>query len=125
MFRLRQEADALEHIARYPFARSVLYSCFLGPEGCVLIDLIGRHKLPIDVFTLDTGFLFPETRELWRRLERLRERMACREAVQGPASSSSSNSAVIAWPAAPSGASTSSHVNECQSAVASWSNWST
>jgi thioredoxin-dependent adenylylsulfate APS reductase len=41
-----------------------------GAEGCVLIDLIGRHKLPIPVFTLDTGLLFPETYELWRRLER-------------------------------------------------------
>ena len=40
-----------------------------GPEGCVLIDLIARHNLPIDVFTLDTGFLFPETQELWTQLE--------------------------------------------------------
>ena len=40
-----------------------------GAEGCVLIDLIGRHRLPIDMFTLDTGLLFPETYDLWRRLE--------------------------------------------------------
>src|SRR5882724_7405411 len=40
-----------------------------GAEGCVIIDLIGRHQLPIDVFTLDTGLLFPETYELWRQLE--------------------------------------------------------
>ena len=40
-----------------------------GPEGCVLIDLIGRNRLPIDIFTLDTGVLFPETYALWRRLE--------------------------------------------------------
>ena len=40
-----------------------------GPEGCVLIDLIGRHRLPVDVFTLDTGLLFPETVALWRALE--------------------------------------------------------
>ncbi len=40
-----------------------------GPEGCVLLDLIGRHNLPIDLFTLDTGLLFPETRELWTELE--------------------------------------------------------
>ena len=31
--------------------------------------LIGRHQLPIDIFTLDTGLLFPETYELWSRLE--------------------------------------------------------
>ena len=40
-----------------------------GVEGCVIIDLIGREGLPIDVFTLDTGLLFPETYELWKRLE--------------------------------------------------------
>ncbi len=40
-----------------------------GAEGCVLLDLIGRHTLPIDIFTLDTGLLFPETYDLWRRLE--------------------------------------------------------
>ena len=40
-----------------------------GAEGCVIIDIIGRERLPIDLFTLDTGVLFPETYELWRRLE--------------------------------------------------------
>jgi len=40
-----------------------------GAEGCVIIDLIARNDLPIDVFTLDTGLLFPETYDLWRRLE--------------------------------------------------------
>ena len=40
-----------------------------GVEGCVIIDLIGKNRLPIDVFTLDTGVLFPETYELWKRLE--------------------------------------------------------
>jgi phosphoadenosine phosphosulfate reductase len=40
-----------------------------GAEGCVIIDLIGRHQLPIDIFTLDTGLLFPETYALWRQLE--------------------------------------------------------
>ncbi|HEX9186480.1 MAG TPA: phosphoadenylyl-sulfate reductase, partial [Vicinamibacteria bacterium] len=27
------------------------------------------HRLPIEVFTLDTGLFFPETYDLWRRLE--------------------------------------------------------
>ena len=40
-----------------------------GAEGCVLIDLVARAGLPIDLFTLDTGVLFPETYELWHRLE--------------------------------------------------------
>lgn len=40
-----------------------------GPGGCVLIDLVGRHRLPVDIFTLDTSLFFEETYELWRRLE--------------------------------------------------------
>jgi thioredoxin-dependent adenylylsulfate APS reductase len=40
-----------------------------GAEGCVIIDLVGRNKLPIDLFTLDTGLLFDETYALWRELE--------------------------------------------------------
>jgi phosphoadenylyl-sulfate reductase (thioredoxin) len=40
-----------------------------GAEGCVLVDLIARERLPIDLFTLDTGVLFPETYALWRQLE--------------------------------------------------------
>ena len=40
-----------------------------GAEGCVIIDLIARNNLPIDVFTLDTELLFPETYDLWQRLE--------------------------------------------------------
>src|SRR4029077_3923246 len=30
---------------------------------------IARNNLPVDVFTLDTGLLFPETYELWHQLE--------------------------------------------------------
>src|SRR3954464_4434008 len=40
-----------------------------GAEGCVIVDLIARNNLPIDLFTLDTGVLFPETYELWHRRE--------------------------------------------------------
>ncbi len=40
-----------------------------GAEGCVLIDLIARAEIPIEIFTLDTGLLFPETYALWAALE--------------------------------------------------------
>ena len=61
-------ADVLKWAAdRFP--SRITFATGLGAEGCVLIDLIGRHRLPIDLFTLDTGVLFPETYELWRRLE--------------------------------------------------------
>lgn len=70
-------ADALEgappeEILRWAidrYADRLTFATGFGAEGCVLIDLVGRHRLPIDLFTLDTGVLFPETRELWRRLE--------------------------------------------------------
>jgi phosphoadenylyl-sulfate reductase (thioredoxin) len=40
-----------------------------GPEDCVLVDVVARARLPIAIFTLDTGCLFAETYALWRRLE--------------------------------------------------------
>jgi phosphoadenosine phosphosulfate reductase len=40
-----------------------------GPEDNLLLDVIARERLPVDVFTLDTGFLFAETQALWTRLE--------------------------------------------------------
>src|SRR6476469_5451281 len=54
---------AARHIPRLAFATG------FGAEGCVIIDLIAREQLPIEVFTLDTGVLFPETYALWRALE--------------------------------------------------------
>jgi phosphoadenosine phosphosulfate reductase len=66
-------------VAAARFAPRIGFATGFGPEGCVLLDMIGRHRLAIDVFTLDTGLLFPETYELWRRLEaryRLRIRAA-------------------------------------------------
>jgi phosphoadenosine phosphosulfate reductase len=56
-------------LAAQRFAPRVTFATGFGPEGCVLIDLIARQRLPIDVFTLDTGVLFPETYALWHRLE--------------------------------------------------------
>ncbi len=53
-------------VARFP---RVTFATGFGAEGCVVLDLIGRNRLPIDVFTLDTGVFFPETLELWHRLE--------------------------------------------------------
>lgn len=52
------------------FAPRVVFATGFGPEGCVLLHLIASDALPIDVVTLDTGLLFPETVALWRRLER-------------------------------------------------------
>ncbi|HUL78360.1 MAG TPA: phosphoadenylyl-sulfate reductase [Vicinamibacteria bacterium] len=51
------------------YAPRLAFATGFGPEGLVLLDLIGRHLLEVDVFTIDTGLLFPETYRLWRQLE--------------------------------------------------------
>jgi thioredoxin-dependent adenylylsulfate APS reductase len=51
------------------FAPRITFATSLGAEDCVMIDLIGRHQLAIDLFTLDTGVLFPETYALRDRIE--------------------------------------------------------
>jgi len=51
------------------FPGRVVFTTGFGAEGCVIVDLIAREALDIDVVTLDTGLLFPETYALWRRLE--------------------------------------------------------
>ena len=66
-----EPADAVE-ILRWAverYGRRLTFSTGFGPEGCALIDMIARHDVPIDLFTLDTGLLFPETRELWSELQ--------------------------------------------------------
>jgi len=42
----------------------------LGAEDCVLVDVIGRHSLPIRIQTIDTAVLFRETYTLWSKLEK-------------------------------------------------------
>ncbi|HEU0036565.1 MAG TPA: phosphoadenylyl-sulfate reductase [Kofleriaceae bacterium] len=54
---------AASHVGKLTFATG------FGAEGCVVIDMIARHGLAIDLFTLDTEVLFPETYALWRALE--------------------------------------------------------
>lgn len=66
---LGREARALLQWAVHAGGK-VTFATGFGAEGCVVIDLIARERLPIDIFTLDTGVLFPETYQLWRELER-------------------------------------------------------
>lgn len=51
------------------FAPRLTLATAFNPEDLVLIDLVARHQLPVDLFTIDTGLLFPETLELWKRIE--------------------------------------------------------
>jgi phosphoadenosine phosphosulfate reductase len=47
--------------AKYP---ALSFASSLGAEDMVLTDFISRHDLAIDIFTLDTGRLHPQTYEL-------------------------------------------------------------
>src|SRR5689334_20779265 len=49
------------------FPGKVVFSSSLGQEDQVLTDAIGKNKIPVEIFTLDTGRLFYETYDLIER----------------------------------------------------------
>jgi phosphoadenosine phosphosulfate reductase len=49
---------------------SVCYASSLGPESMVLTDLIWGAVPQIEIFSIDTGRLFPETHDLIERMQR-------------------------------------------------------
>src|ERR1700704_886362 len=65
-----QPAEAILKWAAGRYAPRLTFAASLGLEDCVVIDMIARAGLPIDIFTLDTGFLFPKTYQLRSRSER-------------------------------------------------------
>ena len=72
---LRATLEAKENAARALLARiaadyaPAVLANSLGAEDMVLTDLIARDGLAIDIFSLDTGRLPPETYDLMARLE--------------------------------------------------------
>ncbi|HET7503888.1 MAG TPA: phosphoadenylyl-sulfate reductase [Kofleriaceae bacterium] len=64
-----QSPAAILRWASQHIGPKLTFATGFGAEGCVMIDLIAREGLPIDLFTLDTGLLFPETYDLWHKLE--------------------------------------------------------
>ena len=64
-----QSAAEILRWASRRYGPKLTFATGFGAEGCVIIDLIARAELPVDIFTLDTGVLFPETYALWRQLE--------------------------------------------------------
>ena len=66
------------------YAPKVAISTAFGVEGCALIDLAATVRPDVQVFTVDTGYLFPETLALRQRLE---ERYGIRVTVFTPAES--------------------------------------
>jgi phosphoadenylyl-sulfate reductase (thioredoxin) len=63
----KSPAEILAAVA--PVAGRIALASSFGPEDNLLLDVLARAALPIEVFTLDTGFLFAETYALWARLE--------------------------------------------------------
>jgi phosphoadenosine phosphosulfate reductase len=74
--RVEGPSDDLEHlsaqelvaeaVARYP---RIAVATSFQKEASVILDLVMQVDPTVRVFTLDTGALFPETRETWARLE--------------------------------------------------------
>jgi phosphoadenosine phosphosulfate reductase len=60
--------DVLAHVVEAYHPRLVLAASF-QKESSVLIDMLLRVEPTARVITLDTGVLFEETYELWRRVE--------------------------------------------------------
>jgi phosphoadenosine phosphosulfate reductase len=59
-------AERLAHICSL-FPEGVVFSTSLGQEDQVLTYFIAKQKLPVQIFTLDTGRLFQETYDLLDR----------------------------------------------------------
>ncbi|MDX8390289.1 MAG: phosphoadenylyl-sulfate reductase [Mariprofundaceae bacterium] len=64
MDKLINEAVELLRLAKKKHGNKLIYSCSLGSQGMVLIDLIHRFELDIRIVTLDTGRLPTATYEL-------------------------------------------------------------
>lgn len=59
------EAAISQLSSLYPGA--VTFSTSFSYEDQVITDIIQTHALPVSIFTLDTGRLFPETYSTWSR----------------------------------------------------------
>jgi phosphoadenosine phosphosulfate reductase len=67
-FQSLSAAEGLALIAEL-FPGKVVFSTSLGQEDQVITQLIASQSLPIQIFSLDTGRLFPETLDLLSRTE--------------------------------------------------------
>jgi phosphoadenosine phosphosulfate reductase len=66
---LRERLAVIAHEAKGELAGKRVFTTSFGLEDQVLSHFIFAAKLQIDVITLDTGRLFPETYELWAKTE--------------------------------------------------------
>jgi phosphoadenosine phosphosulfate reductase len=52
------------------FIGKIAFSTSFGQEDQVITDIIFKHHIPVEIFTLDTGRLFEETYKLWNLTEK-------------------------------------------------------
>jgi phosphoadenosine phosphosulfate reductase len=66
---LESEAEATLRAAVESHHPQLVMACSFQKEESVLIDMLMRVEPEARVFTIDTGVLFPETYETWRKIE--------------------------------------------------------
>lgn len=69
---IKQELEGLDVVAKLKYLAEkhkdrIVFSTSFGWEDQVITHLIFSNKIPIKVFTLETGRLFPETYYVWNR----------------------------------------------------------
>jgi phosphoadenylyl-sulfate reductase (thioredoxin) len=103
------------------FPRWIALASSFGPEDCLLVDVVARAGLGVGIFTLDTGFLFPETYALWKRLE-ARYRVEIRAIRPAP---SPGPAPVHPWERDPDGCCEARKVRPLRAALAELGAWVT
>ncbi len=60
----KQIKEQLEYLSE-EFKGKIAFSTSFGQEDQVISDIILKNKVPIEIFTLDTGRMFEETYKVW------------------------------------------------------------
>lgn len=55
---------------RKDVAGRLIFATSFGPEDQIILHLLAENDIDVDIVTLDTGRLFPQTYELWAETER-------------------------------------------------------
>jgi phosphoadenosine phosphosulfate reductase len=76
---IKQQIQGLDPVAALSllanrFPRQIVFSTSFGWEDQVITHMIFTNNLPIKVFTLETGRLFPETYYVWNRTMEMYEK---------------------------------------------------
>src|ERR671915_2291199 len=64
-----EDAESTLQLAVERHHPRLVLACSFQKEESVLIDMLMRIEPSARVFTIDTGVLFPETYEVWRKVE--------------------------------------------------------